>query len=228
MLIELRDLAVNYGPIPALRISHLDIAAGECVLVNGPSGCGKSTLARVLSGLIPRAVRAQISGSVRIAGLEVQQHGVADMAQHVGAVFQNPATQLFHLRVEDEVAFGPRNYRQFDRDRHELTLSEADLLDLRARGPFALSMGQQQRTALAACLALRPRLLILDEPTLGQDWGHLQRLMDFLTMLNKHGTAILLITHDYKLVHRYASRVVLLNEGRLQVDGIINKERNIK
>jgi energy-coupling factor transport system ATP-binding protein len=82
-----------------------------------------------------------------------------------------------------------------------------------------LSVGQQQRTTLAACLGLQPRLLILDEPTLGQDWGHLQRLMDFLMRLNRQGTAILLISHDYKLVHRYARSVFLMKNGRIQKTG---------
>ncbi len=82
-----------------------------------------------------------------------------------------------------------------------------------ARRPFTLSVGQQQRTTLASCLSLRPRLLILDEPTLGQDWGHLQRLMDYLCVLNHQGTTILLISHDYKLVHHYAHRVILMKNG---------------
>jgi energy-coupling factor transporter ATP-binding protein EcfA2 len=82
-----------------------------------------------------------------------------------------------------------------------------------------LSIGQQQRTALASCLSLRPRLVILDEPTLGQDWGHLQQLMDFILTLNRQGTAVLLITHDYKLVYRYARRVILMSAGRIILDG---------
>ena len=82
-----------------------------------------------------------------------------------------------------------------------------------------LSSGQQQRTALAAVLALKPSLVILDEPTLGQDWGHLSRFMDFLGKLNRVGTTVLLITHDYKLVHRYAQRILLLRHGRIVADG---------
>jgi energy-coupling factor transporter ATP-binding protein EcfA2 len=100
-------------------------------------------------------------------------------------------------------------------------LTNADLLALRDRRPFFLSVGQQQRTALASCLALLPRLVILDEPTLGQDWRHLQQLMDFLVRLNRQGTAILLITHDYKLVYRYAHRVILIDAGRILLDGHI-------
>ncbi|HEX7541345.1 MAG TPA: ATP-binding cassette domain-containing protein, partial [Anaerolineales bacterium] len=117
---------------------------------------------------------------------------------------------------------GPRNYRCFELAWHEQALASADLLGLRERRPFSLSVGQQQRTALASCLALRPRLVILDEPTLGQDWRHLQQLMDFLVWLNRQGTAILLITHDYKLVYRYAQRVILMDVGRILLDGHIN------
>jgi len=96
------------------------------------------------------------------------------------------------------------------------------LLSLRARRPFSLSIGQQQRTALASCIALHPALVILDEPTLGQDWWHLQKVMDCLMRLNAQRTAILLITHDYKLVHRYAQRVVLMDQGRIVLDGKID------
>ncbi len=121
--------------------------------------------------------------------------------------------------MDEEVAFGPQNYRQFEADWHVQVLANADLLELQERRPLSLSIGQQQRTALAACLGLKPRLLILDEPTLGQDWRHLQLLMDFLIRLNQQGTAILLITHDFKLVHRYARRVVLMQTGRIVLDG---------
>ena len=105
--------------------------------------------------------------------------------------------------------------------KHNQILHEADLWELRSRRPLALSVGQQQRTALAACLSLRPRLLILDEPTLGQDWGHLQRLMNYIQTLNRQGATILLISHDYKLVHHYAHRVILLREGRIEQIGSI-------
>jgi energy-coupling factor transport system ATP-binding protein len=144
----------------------------------------------------------------------------------VAMLFQNPADQLFTDSVDEEVAFGSRNYDCFDSARHDEILCEADLLGMRERRPLMLSVGQQQRTALSACLGLRPRLLILDEPTLGQDWGHLQRLMDFLSLLNRQGTAILLISHDYKLVHRYARRVFLMKNGRIHLAGQFDGSQN--
>jgi energy-coupling factor transporter ATP-binding protein EcfA2 len=111
---------------------------------------------------------------------------------------------------------------------HQQTLANLDLLELDRRHPATLSMGQQQRTALASCLALRPRLVILDEPTLGQDWWHLQRLMEFLYSLNQTGTAVLLITHDYKLVYRYAHRVVMMSEGSIALSGHIRGNGHVR
>jgi energy-coupling factor transport system ATP-binding protein len=103
------------------------------------------------------------------------------------------------------------------------------LVNLRNHRPFSLSIGQQQRTALASCLALRPRLVILDEPTLGQDWFHLQQMIEFLVWLNYLGTAILLITHDYKLVYHYAKWVILMDAGHISFDGhnTLTSQKNI-
>jgi energy-coupling factor transport system ATP-binding protein len=160
-------------------------------------------------------------GSIRYRGGRKLRPGIDVML-----LFQNPVEQLFTDSVDEEVSFGPRNYACFSEAEHKETLAQADLLALRNRRPTAMSVGQQQRTALAACMALRPRLLILDEPTLGQDWGHLQRLMNYLQTLNQRETAILLITHDYKLVHRYASRVVLMQDGRIKTIGKVSSNQS--
>jgi len=189
----------------------LSLYGGEFVALVGDNGAGKSTLALVAAGLI----RPQ-SGRVRFDGGSRPRPGL-----DVALLFQDPQEQLFTDSVDEEVAFGPDNYDRFDPGLHARILQEADLSALTARRPFALSVGQQQRTALAACLGLRPRLLVLDEPTLGQDWGHLQRLMRYLQELNRLGSTILLISHDYKLVHHYAQRVVLLREGRIERIGRI-------
>jgi energy-coupling factor transport system ATP-binding protein len=121
--------------------------------------------------------------------------------------------------VDEEVAFGPRNFDSFDATTHAETLHHTGLSSLAGRSVYALSCGQQQRTALGAILALRPSLIILDEPTMGQDWGHLSRFMAYVAELNRAGTTVLLITHDYKLVHHYAHRAVLLRDGRIVADG---------
>jgi energy-coupling factor transport system ATP-binding protein len=210
-LLELDRLSAGYGQRTVLKDIDLQIDPGDFTALVGENGAGKSTLGLVAAGLLKPS-----HGSVRFLGGRKPQPG-----RDVMLLFQNPAEQLFTDCVDEEVGFGPRNYGCFSPERHEQTLAEADLLALRGRRPIALSVGQQQRTALAACLALQPKLLILDEPTLGQDWGHLQRLMNYLKKLNQAGTAILLITHDYKLVHRYAHKVVLMEAGKIQCRGLI-------
>ena len=134
----------------------------------------------------------------------------------VGLLQQNPRHQLVCDTVEEEVRFGPRNLGIERAEELETILAEADLLSLRRRPTRALSVGQQQRTALAATLVLRPTLLILDEPTVGQDWQHLTQMMDFVSELNRQGQTVLLITHDHKLVERYATRVWEIKDGKIQ------------
>jgi len=210
-LLEMVQLSAGYGKRRILNQIDLKIDPGDFTALVGDNGAGKSTLALVAAGLLKPK-----SGSVRFLGGRRPQPG-----KDVMLLFQNPAEQLFTDSVEEEVGFGPRNYGCYDPAIHERTLVEADLTELRHRRPTSLSVGQQQRTALAACLALQPKLLILDEPTLGQHWGHLQGLMNYLQTLNQKGTAILLITHDYKLVHRYAHRLLLMEEGTIKCHGAI-------
>lgn len=211
-LLDLQNLSAGYDRQAIIRDINLKIFPGEFVALVGDNGTGKSTLALAAAGLLK-----PLAGKVLVRGTSRPRPGL-----DIALLFQNPADQLFTDSVDEEVSFGPRNYRSFNNDIHQQTLASADLLHLRARRPFSLSIGQQQRTALASCIALRPALVILDEPTLGQDWRHLQQLMDCLTHLNAQGTAILLITHDYKLVHRYARRVVLMDKGRITLDGKID------
>jgi energy-coupling factor transport system ATP-binding protein len=208
-LVEIRGLSAGYGHQMVLQDINLALYPGEFAALVGDNGAGKSTLALTAAGLLKPTC-----GSVRFNAGKRPRPGL-----DVSLLFQNPIEQLFTNSVEEEVAFGPQNYGTFTPEMHEKVLLEADLISLRKRRPIALSAGQQQRTAFAASLSLFPRLVILDEPTLGQDWGHLERLMDYLTQLNQQGLTILLITHDYKLVHRYARRVILLEGGRIALDG---------
>lgn len=208
LLVELRGVSAGYGARTVLDGVDLELRAGEFVALVGGNGSGKSTLARVLAGLMrPRR------------GRRIAHDGAAPPGRGTGLLCQNPLDQLLTERVDDEVALGPRNWRVFDAAAHERTLSGADLLALRARAPLSLSAGQQQRAALAAALALAPRLVILDEPTLGQDWAHLERLMGMVADLNARGSAVLLITHDHDLAARYARRTLHLRDGRLAPDG---------
>jgi len=208
-LLEVRQVSAGYRGQAVLENVSLDIYPGEFIALVGDNGAGKSTLALAIAGLLK-----PLRGKVRFQDGSRPRPGV-----DISLLFQNPADQLFTDSVEEEVAFGPRNLRCHDPAWETQVLENADLANLCSRKPLSLSVGQQQRTALASCLALRPRLVILDEPTLGQDWGHLQQLMEFILNLNRQGTTILLITHDYKLVYRYARRVILMDAGHVVLDG---------
>jgi energy-coupling factor transporter ATP-binding protein EcfA2 len=209
-LLEVCNVSAGYQGQAVVEQVNLEIYPGEFIAVVGDNGAGKSTLALAIAGLIK-----PLHGQVRFLGRSHPRPGL-----DISLLFQNPADQLFTDSVEEEIVFGPHNLRCYDAAWGMQVLENADLVHLRARKPLSLSVGQQQRTALASCLSLRPKLVILDEPTLGQDWGHLQQLMDFIQMLNNRGTAIMLITHDYKLVYRYARRVILMSAGRIILDGI--------
>jgi energy-coupling factor transport system ATP-binding protein len=210
-LLALENVSAGFNGHAVIRDIQLSFYPGEFVALVGDNAAGKSTLAMTIAGLIKPQ-----SGAVRFRNGARPRPGM-----DVALLFQDPQEQLFTDSVDEEVAFAPNNYDCYDPGLQAQILQEADLWELRWRRPMALSVGQQQRTALASCLGLRPRLLILDEPTLGQDWGHLQRLMNYVQALNKQGTAILLISHDYKLVHHYAQRVILLREGRIERIGKI-------
>jgi energy-coupling factor transporter ATP-binding protein EcfA2 len=143
--------------------------------------------------------------------------------RRVGLLQQNPLHQLVCDTVEEEVGFGPRNLgaaraRELEAQ-VEAVLAGAGLQPLRHRPTHALSVGEQQRAALAAALSRRPALLIVDEPTVGQDWGHLIQVMDFLADLHRAGRTVLLITHDRRLVERYTSRVWEMVGGRVREAG---------
>ena len=215
-LLTLENVSAGYHRKKVIQHVDLTLYPGDFTALVGNNGTGKSTLGLVAAGLLK-----PMEGSVRYLNGKVPKPGL-----DVAMLFQNPTDQLFTDSVDEEVGFGPRNYRCFDPVGHMQILLETDLLAFGNHRPLHLSVGQQQRTVLGACLGLRPRLLILDEPTLGQDWGHLQRLMDFLKLLNRQGTAILLISHDYKLVHRYARRVFLMKKGRIHLAGQFNRSHN--
>ncbi len=206
-ILQLADLSVGYGRRRVIDGLSLTLYEGEFAALVGDNGAGKSTLARVAAGL-QRPQRGRVHWLA----------GRGRPGRDVALLFQDPAGQLFCETVGDEVRFGPENFGEPDAG-VQAALEATSLGALASRQVQRLSLGEQQRTALAALLALRPRVLILDEPTIGQDWGHLQQVMDFLLSLTRSGTSVLLISHDFKLVHRYADRVMLLRGGRIAAEG---------
>jgi energy-coupling factor transport system ATP-binding protein len=216
-LLEVRDLGHRYGTgHQALAGVSLTIRPGELVALIGRNGSGKTTLAKHLNGLL-----APSSGSVLLGGRPVSAHTLEGLAQRVGYVFQDPDHQLFAASVEEEVAFGPRN----------LGLPAAEVaarvdealaavgLTARDADPFLLDKGARQRLAVASVLALRPEVLVLDEPTTGLDHTEQQRMMALLRRLHAGGRTIVVITHTPWVIAEHAERVVLLAGGRLRYDG---------
>ena len=222
-MIQVRDLTVSYGTTSVLQNVSFDVKDGECLVITGSSGCGKSTLAHVLTGLIPNSIPAKVEGVVNINEIDVLQSSVEATARQVGIVFQNPRAHLFHLRVDDEVAFGPRNLG-FPEDevsaRVDWALNAVGLADLRDQKPANLSGGQIQRLAIAAALAMNPKVLVLDEPTASLDVPGTHNVINTLENLKRqYGLTIVLIEHRLAEVRRLADRVLVMDEGRIAAQG---------
>jgi energy-coupling factor transporter ATP-binding protein EcfA2 len=225
-MIQVDDLTVCYGKRRVLGSKRsglsLSIRPGEFVLVTGPSGSGKSTLLRTLAGLIPHASLARMEGRVVVDGLDTQEHLLPILAGHVGMVFQNPSTQLFCLRVEEEVAFGPRNLGLSPDEvarRVEWALGAAGLEHLRNRRVNTLSDGEKQRLAIAAVLAMAPRILILDEPTSNLDRVGTRQVLSTLERLRQESSTVVIAEHKTGEVSRLADRVLILEGGQPVADG---------
>jgi len=209
-LVRLHRVNAGYTRQPVLKDIDLALYPGEFVALVGDNGAGKTTLGQVLAGIIrPRRGRIIWDASLRRL----------PPGRRVGYLFQNPYLQFLCDTVEEEAAFGAVNFQLPLATYVDHILKAAGLHSLRWRHPLTLSVGQQQRLALVAVLSSAPRLIIADEPTLGQDWGHLDRLMSILNHLREAGHTILLITHDDKLICRYAERIVHLDDGRIVADG---------
>lgn len=207
---EIRQLTLCYGEEGTPLFSGLDLQVqqGETLALYGPSGCGKSTILRLICGVIPRNIRAEVSGEVLLWGKPVAEHSRAELAEAVGVVFQNPETQLFCDTVEDELAFGLENLCL---PREEMTQRIDDALGLtglehyRTTSPALLSGGQKQLVVLAAVMAMRPRLLLLDEAMSQLDAAASAEMMAVFRRLQANGQTILMVDHDQDnlaLAHR--------------------------
>jgi energy-coupling factor transport system ATP-binding protein len=216
--IGIENVSFSYAGGPRVLDSiKLEVGAGEFVAIVGQNGSGKTTLAKQIVGLLQPA-----AGRVTIDGKDRAQMRPSETARAVAYVFQNPDHQIFAATVEDEVAFGPRNFGLADdevRRRCDEALEAVGLQSERQSDPFLLSKGERQRLAVASVLVLRPRMLILDEPTTGLDHREQLRMMALVRDLNRAGIAIVIITHTPWLVAEYARRVVLLRKGAKIFDG---------
>jgi energy-coupling factor transport system ATP-binding protein len=224
-MIEINNLTYTYpqSKQPALRDVSWQARAGDFVLLAGASGSGKSTLLRCLNGLVPHFSGGVVQGQVLVNGLDVLASGPRTMSRHVGFVQQNPETQAVLEQVEAEIAFGLENQGippQAMRIQVEEVLDLLELSVLRERPLSTLSGGEQQRVAIAAALALRPPLLVLDEPTSQLDPQSAEEVLRALVRLNEDlGLTIVLAEHRLERILPYVDHILYLEEGRVIVDG---------
>jgi energy-coupling factor transport system ATP-binding protein len=223
-MISISNLSYTYptGQEPALHDISWQVADGDFVLVAGPSGSGKSTLLRCLNGLVPHFSGGMITGEVMVGGLNVVSAGPRLFSRLVGFVAQDPEAQAVLDQVESEIAFALENAAIPPADmrvRVEETLDLLDLTPLRDRKLATLSGGERQRLAIAASLALRPRVLVLDEPTSQLDPQSAEDVLRALVRLNEDlGLTIVLAEHRLERIVRYADRLTWLEGGRIVVD----------
>lgn len=219
--IQVKDLDFTYPDgTKALEDINLTISDGEFIALIGQNGSGKTTLSKCLNGLYKPTL-----GDVIVDGLNSKNTPIVQMVRRVGYVFQNPDHQLFNSNCWDEIAYGPRNIQLSEEEIKTRVEEAAGVVGLPEiffeEHPFFLSKGLRQRVAIASILALRPKVIIVDEPTTGQDARQSFEIMDFLMDLNeKHGHTIVIITHDMPIVGKYARRVIVMGEGKILADGL--------
>jgi len=192
---------------------------GELVGVIGPSGCGKSTLCLTLAGIIPRQLSGQVAGEIKLLDSPLSKLNLPQIASALGIVFQDPETQLFLPRVMNELAFGPENLEVPPGELQERirgVARETGCTALREANPNELSGGQQQLVALAAVLAMEPKVLILDEVTSQLDPESCRRIQEVLSALRRRGVAILMVEHNITQLAQ-ADRILALQSGKAEI-----------
>jgi energy-coupling factor transport system ATP-binding protein len=199
----------------------LTIKDGEFLAVMGQNGAGKTTLVKQFNGLLKPS-----KGTVLVDGVLTTKVSVASLAKSVGFVFQNPDHQLFSESVEQEIAFALRNFgfnEDITKKRVTWALNLLSLTQYRETSPFMLSGGERKRVALASVLAWDPKILMLDEPTIGQDYQQKEKLRQFILQMRTQGKTVIIVTHDVEFVAECNPRVVLMREGKIIADGEAKK-----
>ena len=217
VLLRVENLDFTYeGGHHALRGINAIVHKGEMLSIVGTNGAGKSTFSKVICGF----ENAQ-SGILELEGVDLNSLSIKERADHIGYVMQNPNQMISKTQIFDEVALGLRNRGVSEeeiRPRVEETLKICGLYPFRNWPVSALSYGQKKRVTIASILVLKPEMILLDEPTAGQDLKHYTEIMDFLSELNHQGVTVVLITHDMHLMLEYTPRAIVFNAGRVIAD----------
>lgn len=218
VLLSVKDLSFAYEKSQRNVLDNisLDIKRGEMLAIVGTNGAGKTTFSKVVCGF-----EKNNTGSISFNGQDFLDKSIKERADHVGYVLQNPNQMISQVMIYDEVAFGLRN-RKVHEDEIAVKVEEAlkicGLWKMRKWPVSALSFGQKKRVTIAAILAMGPEMIILDEPTAGQDYRHYTEIMEFLKKLKDRGITIVMITHDMHLMLEYADRAVVFSHGRIIAD----------
>jgi len=217
-MLTVEDVHYSYASgVEALKGVSLTVKNGEFVAIMGQNGAGKTTLVKHFNGLLKPT-----SGKVRVDDVETTKTSVAALARNVGFVFQNPDHQLFSETVEEEIAFALKNFgykADVIEERITWAVNLLGLTQYRKTSPFMLSGGERKRVALASVLAWDPQVLVLDEPTIGQDHQQKENLRQFIMQLQTQGKTVVIVTHDVEFVAECNPRVVLMREGKIVADG---------
>jgi energy-coupling factor transport system ATP-binding protein len=217
-LIEAKDIHFTYpNGVEALKGVSLTIQNGEFVAIMGQNGAGKTTLVKHFNGLLKPT-----KGQVLVDNVDVKKVSVASLAKSVGFVFQNPDHQLFSETVEEEISFALKNFgfeKSVTEARVTWALNLLGLTQYRKTSPFMLSGGERKRVALASVLAWDPKILMLDEPTIGQDYQQKEKLRQFILQMKTQRKTIIIVTHDVEFVAECNPRVLLMREGKIVADG---------
>ncbi|NPV75104.1 MAG: ABC transporter ATP-binding protein [Anaerolineae bacterium] len=219
-LFSVKDLKyVYHDGTEALRNISLDICEGEYVLIIGQNGAGKSTLVKHFLHLL-----SPTSGTVTVAGKDLEKYTVGDLARRIGYIAQNPDYQIFNATVEEEISFALKNLEfpaEIVKERTEFSLESMGLTQFRNRHPLSLPKGDRARVVIAAILAMEPEIIIFDEPTTGQDYRGARYILDLSRQLHKMGKTVIVITHHLYLMPEYAERVIVMGKGTILMDGPI-------
>ncbi len=217
VLLEVKDVTFGYNPeTVTLHDISFQIREGEMLSIVGRNGAGKSTMSKLICGFEPMT-----QGKVYFKGKDVTNDTIRERAAHIGYVMQNPNQMISKTMIFDEVALGVRNQGLSEaeiREKVEASLKICGLYPFRNWPISVLSFGQKKRVTIASVLVMGPELIILDEPTAGQDFKHYTEIMEFLRSLNDQGVTVVMITHDMHLMLEYTPRALVFNNGRLVCD----------
>ncbi len=225
--LNIENLTFKYRTRPELAIENisLELKQGELLLIAGASGCGKTTLARCINGLIPRSYRGERSGSVLLHGKDVADLQIAEVAQTVGSLLQDPERQIVASNVFNEIAFGPENLglpRSEIVERVERALKRLNLEYLRDRETFNLSGGEKQKVALAGVLTMNPSILLLDEPLASLDPASAHEALEVFRSLADEGKTIILVEHRVEdAIAIRPDRLLYMEDGKIKYLGSI-------